>query len=65
MSEDRTVTIDGQEYPFDSLSDKAKNQLANLKITDQRIDEIKRELAIHQTARNAYAQALKGELPKN
>lgn len=59
-----TLNIDGREYETEQLSDAAKAQLANIKLVDQKIAQLKQELAIVQTARNAYANALQAELPK-
>jgi len=59
------VTIDAKEYDTDALSDEAKNNIQNVQYCEQKMAELKRELAIAQTARNAYAQALKGSLPKD
>lgn len=63
-SNDQTLTIDGVEYNFSDLSDSAKNQLMNIRVTDQEINRLQQQLAIAQTARAAYANALKQELPK-
>ncbi|MGO2132610.1 MAG: DUF6447 family protein [Halomonas sp.] len=60
--DERTVTIDGQEYKLDNLSEKAKKQLVNLRITDEEIQRLNHQLAIAQTARSAYANALKEEI---
>lgn len=57
------VTIDGKEYALESLSDEAKAQLASLHACDQKLAQLQQEIAIVQTARNAYAQALKSVLP--
>ena len=57
------VTIDGKEYDTDNLSEDAKKQLMSLQICDQRIQTLQRDLAITQTARIAYADALKAALP--
>jgi hypothetical protein len=59
------VTIDGKEYVLEDLSDAARAQLKNLQIADQEIARLNMQLAISQTARNAYANALNAELPKN
>lgn len=59
------VTIDGREYELDDLAEDAKSQLANLNLCDQRMQQLQRDLAITQTARNAYAAALKNALPKD
>ncbi len=63
MSTEQNFTIDGTEYPLTSLSDEARSQLHMLRITDQEIQRLQWQLAIAQTARNAYAQALKTTLP--
>ena len=59
-----TITIHGKEFAPDELSDNAKEQLASMKIADQRIAQLQSELAIAQTARNAYARALADEMSK-
>jgi len=57
------VTIDGQEYDLEQLSDEARQQLESLQFVDRRIGELQSELAVMQTARMAYANALKAALP--
>lgn len=59
------ITIDGKEYDTDALSEDARNHMLNTKYCDDKLAELKREVAIVQTARNAYAQALKNALPKD
>jgi hypothetical protein len=59
-----TVTIDGQEYPLDNLTQEAKTQLQNVQATDQEIARLNMQLSIAKTARGAYSQALKNELDK-
>ena len=53
------LTIDGVEYDSESLSDEAKAQIASLQAEEQKIAQTQQDLAILQTARNAYAAALK------
>lgn len=60
-----TVTIDNKEYALDSLSDEAKGQLVSIRICDQKIQQAQQELAILQTARNAYARALSNKLAES
>ena len=60
----QTLTIDGTEYNLAELSDNARSQIANLRVTDQEIQRLNQQLAIAQTARAAYARALEAELPK-
>ncbi|MDR5876559.1 DUF6447 family protein [Halomonas sp. CUBES01] len=65
MADDKqTITIDGAEYNVAHLSDNAKAQVTNLRVTDAEIEKLKQQLAIYQTARTAYARALSEELPK-
>ena len=56
------IKIDDVEYDIDKLSETAKAQLMNLQVVDQKIAATQQELAIQQTARNAYAQTLKDAL---
>lgn len=65
MADQLKITVDGKEYLLDSLSDDAKAQLGALNMTDRKLAELQQEIAIVQTARNAYAQALAAALPKN
>jgi hypothetical protein len=62
--ESQKVTIDDKEYDPDNLSDTAKGQIVNLQVVDQEIASLQQKLAIAKTARNAYATALKEELPE-
>ncbi len=59
-----TIKIDDKDYDLDQLSVEAKQQLEMLAATDARLRELQRDLAIAQTARNAYARALGELLPK-
>lgn len=60
-----SVTIDGKEYDSETLSKEAKEQLASLQIVDNKIVDLTNDIKILQTARNAYAKALKDLLPQN
>ena len=57
------ITIDGVEYDFDNFSDSARAQLVNLQATDQELVRAQALVAMLQTARAAYANKLKIELP--
>ena len=59
-----TITIDDIAYDEDALSDEAKAELGSMQVCDQRIAALQTDLRIAQTARNAYANALKSLLPK-
>lgn len=64
-SKSETITINDKKYVFDDLSDAAKAQLVSLQVTDREIIRLEQQQKIAQTARNAYAQALNSELPKD
>ena len=59
-----TITIDDIAYAEGDLSKEAKVELGSMQICDQRIATLQTDLAIAQTARNAYAVALNSLLPK-
>lgn len=59
------ITIDGKEYESDDLSEDARVQYNSINATDAEIARINLQLAIAQTARNAYARALSELLPKD
>ena len=65
MTDVKTITIDDKEYVLDDLSEAARAQLVSLQVTDQEIIRLQQQQKIAQTARNAYAQALSAELPKD
>jgi hypothetical protein len=65
MTDEPKVTIDDKEYLISDLSDQAKAELGSMNVVDQKIANLQQEVAIMQTARNAYAQALAAALPKD
>ena len=65
MTDTKTITIDDKEYFLEDLSEAARAQLISLQVTDQEISRLQQQQKIAQTARNAYAQALSAELPKD
>lgn len=56
------VIIDGQEYDDETLTENARAQLTSLQMADAKIAQLQADLAIAQTARNAYAKALSEEV---
>ena len=58
MTDQPKVTIDGREFLLDDLSEDAKEQLASMNIVDAKIADRQQQVAILQTARGAYGQAL-------
>jgi len=64
MNDTQKINIDGKEYDLASLTDEAKSQLMNVRVADQKLASAQQDLAVLQTARNAYARALTEALPK-
>lgn len=58
------ITIDGQMYDLNLLSEEAKAQIASVQAADIKLNELRRDTAITMTARNSYMQALKKELER-
>ena len=58
------IKIDEVEYDTDEMSDNAKAQIASLQFNDAHMMRLRNELAIADTARIAYTNALKAELEK-
>jgi hypothetical protein len=59
-----TIKIDNQDYELDQLSGDAKSQLAAMQFCDQELARLQAQAAAYQTARLAYAKALKEALPE-
>ena len=59
------ITIDEKDYDVDDLSDEAKAQVLSLNFVDAELNRIQLKSAAMQTARNAYATALKSLLGEN
>lgn len=60
-----TLTLDGKDYKIADLSDEAQNQLQSLQLAETEIKRLQMQLAMIQTARNAYQQALVSALPQD
>lgn len=58
------IKIDDVEYEVDAMSEIAKTQLMHLRMVDMELGRLQGQMAIHQTARVAYLNALKAELTK-
>lgn len=63
MSLPQNVTINNTAYATADLPEAARVQLSNIQIVDTEISRLQQSLAIFQTARRAYADALLGMLP--
>lgn len=59
------IKINDKEYKLDDLSEDAKAQLQGIQVADAEIKRLNIQLALAQTARNAYSQALQAVLPAN
>ena len=58
-----TIKIDGKDYEIESLSDEAKSELGSIQFVDSEFARLQAKAAALQTARIAYAKALKAALP--
>lgn len=56
------VNVDGKEYSLDTFSEGARAQLENIQFVDEQIQQLNNELAVADTARIGYMNALKREL---
>lgn len=54
------ITINGTNYASAKLSEEARNQVINIQVVDAEVARLQQQLAIAQTARNAYSNALIG-----
>ncbi|NMW21248.1 MAG: hypothetical protein HKK67_06380 [Chlorobiaceae bacterium] len=61
--EEPAITVNGKKYLVADLAEEAKTQLVNIQAADAEINRLQVQLAIAQTARNAYQQALIAALP--
>ena len=57
-----TLTLDGQLYAFADLASVARDTLISLQFIEARLQQLRGEMAVSQTAHIAYARALKAEL---
>ena len=57
-----TITIDGKEFEYDSLSDKAKENLVSLQFVQTELKRVEAQIAVYKTAEIGYAKALKAEI---
>lgn len=58
MTEVPTLTLNGKDYDLTRLPDAARTQVTNIQVVDAEITRLQQQLAIAQTARNAYVAAL-------
>jgi hypothetical protein len=56
---EQQIILDGVSYNVDEMSASAKEQLANLQFVEAQLQQLKNELAVADTARIGYTNALK------
>ena len=59
----QSINIDGIDYDAAKLSPEALAQLGSVRFVDQELERLQAQIAVLQTARLAYAKALKDLLP--
>lgn len=62
-SQPGVINLDGKEYAVSDLSEKARATIGSIRFCDEQILQRRNELAVADTARVAYANALRHELP--
>ena len=60
----KTVLLNDVKYDLESFSENAIEQMKGMQMADAEIKNINIQLAIAQTARNAYIHALQSDLPE-
>ena len=60
----KKIKVDDIEYNLDDMSENAKAQIANIQFVDAQLQQLSNELAVSDTARIGYTNALKAELTK-
>ena len=58
------ITLDEKSFPVADLSDFAKSQLDSIQFVETQLQQLNNELAVADTARIGYTNALKNELSK-
>ena len=59
------IVIDNKEYSLEELNDAAKAQIVNIRYVDQKIADLKSQIAVLTAAREYYSALLKSQLPKD
>ncbi len=64
INEIPTITIDGNDYAVDQLSEEHQNVVMHMQVADQEIARLNTMIAILSTGRQAYINQLGEELTK-
>lgn len=59
------IKLDDIEYNSEDMTENAKAQLVSLQFTDAQIRKLRQEIAISETARQAYISILKREIEES
>ena len=63
QSQERSIIIDGEPINASSPSTSAQKLIQSIDFVDGQINQLRNELAVADTARIGYVNALKAELP--
>lgn len=64
-TDNKTVKINGKQYPLAALSTQTRTLMRNIEIADAKIRDLQQQVAMLKVARDSYGQALVGSLPKD
>jgi len=56
------LTIDDIDYNTEDLTENGRVQLGNLQFIEAQLQRLRNEIAVYQTAQNAYLTVLKAEI---
>ena len=56
------ITIDNIDYHTEDLNEHGNAQLASLQFVETQMQSLRNEIAVYQTARNAYMASLKAHI---
>lgn len=60
-----TIVFNKKEFPLKSLSKEVQKQVQSLRFAEVEIARLRAQLAVMQTAANAYRNAIAANLPKD
>lgn len=56
------ITFGGDEYPVDTLSDRARQLMSTLKLVEKNLSDRKNMLAVLTRAKQSYMDEIRGEI---
>jgi hypothetical protein len=60
---EKKIVVDGVEYRWKDISEKARLQVQNIRVVDEEITRLKNLLGMCEMAKAGYSKVLKEELP--